>query len=62
MSELQFVKAKVVEMDKELHDLREAFADTHLSEEERNIFAETLKEEQQGKTIPIHEVKKRLGL
>ncbi|HLF54573.1 MAG TPA: hypothetical protein VI612_02540 [Candidatus Nanoarchaeia archaeon] len=62
LAELKSVKAKVAEMDKELHLLREDFSDTHLSEEERKMVAEALEEVRQGKTVPLEVVKKRLGL
>lgn len=62
LDELKSVKEKVAEIDKELHQLREDFADTHLSDEERRMLAKALKEEQEGKTVPLAEVEKRLGL
>lgn len=61
LEELTFVKAKVVELDREMHSLREDFEDTHLSEEERKMLVEALEEEREGKTVSISDVKKRLG-
>ncbi len=62
LDELRFVKSKVLDLDKAFHRLRESFEDAHLSEEERRLVARALKEEQEGKTIPLATVKKRLGL
>ena len=62
MQELAFVRSKVIEIDKELHDLREDFADTHLSKEEQKLLAGALQEEHEGKNISHKELKKRLGL
>ncbi len=59
LEELTFVRAKVVELDKEIHSLREDFEDTHLGEEERKMLAEALEEEREGKTVPIAGVKLR---
>ncbi len=61
LEELEVVKTKVIEMDNELHRLREDFDDTHMSGEERRILAEALEEESQGKTISLENVKKRFS-
>jgi hypothetical protein len=61
LGELASVKSKLSEMDKELHGLREDFADTHLTEEERKKIADALAEEKEGKTTSLAEMKKQLG-
>jgi len=61
LDELASVKSKLVEMDKELHGLREDFAETHLTEEERKKIADALAEEKEGKTVSLAEMKKQLG-
>lgn len=60
IEEFKFVKAKVIEMDKELQRLREDFADTHLSKSELRSFAKALEEEKLGKTVSLNVLKKRL--
>ncbi|VVB81574.1 Uncharacterised protein [uncultured archaeon] len=62
LEELEVVKTKVAEMDDELHRLRDDFADTHMSGEERRILAEALEEGRQGKTVSLENVKKHLNL
>lgn len=57
MDDLEFLKEKVQEMDKELHQLREEFADTHMTEEERKLFAEALEEERKGQTVSLAEMR-----
>ncbi len=47
---------------KELHEFKEEYADTHLTEEERKMLAEALEEEKQGKTVSLADIKKRLKL
>lgn len=61
LQDMDFVKSKIVEMDKELHKLREDFEDTHLTEEDRKALAEALEDARQGRTIPLSEVKKKFG-
>jgi hypothetical protein len=62
LDEIQAVKTKVDEMDKELHLLREEFKETHLTEEERKLIAEALDEECKGKTTSLEHLKKQLGI
>ncbi|MEK6823183.1 MAG: hypothetical protein AABY13_05110 [Nanoarchaeota archaeon] len=62
LDEIKFVRAKVTEIDRELHDLREEFADAHLSEQERKMLLNALEEEREGKTIGLAEMQRRLGL
>ena len=52
---------KLTEMDAELHNLREYFHDAHMSEGERASFTKALEDESKGKTVPLAEMKRRLG-
>ncbi len=61
LEELQSVKTKLTEMDAELHNLREDFQDTHMSEGEWASFTKALEDESKGKTVPLAEMKRRLG-
>ncbi len=60
LEEIGSVKAKINEMDKEIHRLREDFADAHLSEKERAMLTDALEDEKQGMTISLKDVEKRL--
>lgn len=62
LEELRFMRGKVIEIDEELHNLREDFTDAHLSREEVGLVAEALKDELAGKTVSLKDVKKRLAL
>ena len=61
LKELRSMKTKMVEMDKELHRLREEFEDTHMSIEERETLFNALDDEKNGKTVSLAEMRKRLG-
>ncbi len=61
LDELQSVKAKLTEMDAELHNLREDFQEAHMSEGERDIFAKSLDDEAKDKTVSLAEMKRRIG-
>ena len=62
LEELKLVREKVDGMDRDLHDLREDFDDTHLSAEERKLMSAALEEEAQGKTVSASELAKLVGL
>lgn len=62
LNELKAVKAKVFEMDKEIHKLREDFADSHMSEDDRNALGEALEDERKGENISLAEMRKRLRI
>lgn len=61
LDEVRVVKGKIIEIDRELHRLREEFEDTHLSEEERTMLGEALEEERKGETVSLERLKRELG-
>ncbi len=62
LEELHTVKTKVIEIDAELHRIREDFIDARLSEEEKALVEQALAEEERGETVSIAQIKKKRGL
>jgi len=61
MTENQIMQ-ELKNLKRELHEFKEEYADTHLTEEEREMVAKSIEEEKQGKTISLADLKKHLKL
>ncbi|HLC20106.1 MAG TPA: hypothetical protein VJK72_04250, partial [Candidatus Nanoarchaeia archaeon] len=61
-NELKSVKAKMEQLDREVHELRADFEDTHLSTEEKKLLIDTLDDEAKGKTVSLSQMRKRLDI
>ena len=55
-------KKELRNLKREFHELKEGYADAHLTEEERKLIAKAIEEEKQGKTISLADLKKHLKL
>lgn len=62
LKELNSVKSKMAQMDKELRLLREEFEDAHLNADDKRAIAAALEDEKNRKTVSLAEVRKRLGV
>ena len=62
LEELKFVREKVSEIDKEIHNLREDFSDSMLSRDDLLSLEKARREYKEGKTKTLEQVRRKLKL